>query len=174
MQPRSKRRPAATPCATPSCESSARRPPKSASMPRRGRRARSGARSTRWSSDLMEAVVVRARSGSLALVRAVPVWAWLTAIVILSATLRFLLARRIVAPWIMVDELIYADLARGFAATGHFLIRGQSTAAYGFVYPLLIAPAFRVFPAMPTAYEAAKAINSVLMSLAAVPSYLLA
>ncbi len=122
----------------------------------------------------MEAVVVRARSGSLALVRAVPVWAWLTAIVILSATLRFLLARRIVAPWIMVDELIYADLARGFAATGHFLIRGQSTAAYGFVYPLLIAPAFRVFPAMPTAYEAAKAINSVLMSLAAVPSYLLA
>ncbi len=28
------------------------------------------------------------------------------------------------SPWIMVDELVYSDMARSFAATGHFLIRG--------------------------------------------------
>ena len=122
----------------------------------------------------MEAVVTRARAGSLALVRAVPVWAWLAAIVVVSTGVRYALARRVVAPWIMVDEIIYSDLARSFASTGHFLIRGQSTAAYGFVYPLLIAPAFRLFASMPSAYLAAKAINSVLMSLAAIPAYLLA
>ena len=118
--------------------------------------------------------MTRARAGSLALVRAVPAWAWLGAIVVLSTGVRFALARRIVAPWIMVDEIIYSDLARSFAASGHFLIRGQSTAAYGFVYPLLIAPAFRLFASIPSAYEAAKGINSAIMSLAAVPAYFLA
>ncbi len=118
--------------------------------------------------------MTRARAGSLTLARAVPVWAWLTSIVVLSAAVRFALARHVVAPWIMVDEVIYADLARSLASTGHFLIRGEATAAYGFVYPLLISPAFRFFASMPTAYEAAKAINSVLMSLAAVPAYFLA
>src|SRR5260370_25259687 len=117
---------------------------------------------------------LRLREWVLALARAVPVWAWLAGIVVVSAAVRFVLARRVVAPGIMVDELIYTDLARSFASTGHFLVRGEATAAYGFVYPLLIAPAFRAFDSMPVAYEAAKAINSVLMSLAAVPAYFLA
>jgi hypothetical protein len=44
-------------------------------------------------------------------VRAVPAWAWVAAIVVGSAVFRYLLSRRIVAPWIMVDELIYSELA---------------------------------------------------------------
>ena len=40
----------------------------------------------------------------------------------------------------MVDELIYSELAKSFADGGHFLVRGEHTAAYGFVYPALIAP----------------------------------
>jgi len=122
----------------------------------------------------MTAAAARAREGSVALARAVPVWAWLTAIVVLSAAIRFALARRVVAPWIMVDEIIYSELAKSFAATGHFLVRGQATSAYGFVYPMLISPAYRLFASVPDAYEAAKAINSVLMSLAAIPAYFLA
>jgi hypothetical protein len=118
--------------------------------------------------------VARARTTSLSLVRAVPAWVWLTAIVFVSAAIRYAVARRMVAPWIMVDELIYSELAKSFAATGHFLVRDQSTAAYGFVYPLLIAPAYRAFASTPDAYEAAKAINSVVMSLVAVPVYFLA
>ena len=81
-----------------------------------------------------------ARAGALA--RAVPMWAWLTALVLVSAAIRFALARRMPAPWIMVDELIYSELAKSFAADGRFLIRDvPAGGAYGVVYPLLISPA---------------------------------
>jgi glycosyltransferase involved in cell wall biosynthesis len=104
----------------------------------------------------------------------VPVWAWLAGLVIVSAVFRYGLSRRVVAPWIMVDELIYSELAKSFAQTGHLLIRDVHGGAYGVVYPLLIAPAWRVFNAVPDAYAAAKTIGSVLMSLAAIPVYFLA
>jgi hypothetical protein len=100
--------------------------------------------------------------------------AWLTAIVVCSALLRIVLARRMVAPWIMVDELIYSELAKSFALHGQFLVRDVASNGYGFVYPVLIAPAFRLFSSVPQAYTAAKDIDSVLMSLTAVPAYLLA
>ena len=35
----------------------------------------------------------------------------------LSILFRVVLARRMVAPWIMVDELIYSELAKSFVAT---------------------------------------------------------
>ena len=107
-------------------------------------------------------------------VRAVPAWAWLVAIVVVSAAVRIALARRMVAPWIMVDELVYSELAKSLADDGRFLVRGEPTTGYGFVYPALIAPAWRAFSSVPDAYAAAKAINAVVMSLAAVPAYLLA
>jgi hypothetical protein len=107
-------------------------------------------------------------------VRAVPAWAWVALIVVGSAVFRYVLSRRIVAPWIMVDELIYSELAKSFAASGRFLVRGQADFGVGIVYPALISPAWRAFGAIPDAYAAAKAINSLLMSLAAVPAFLLA
>jgi hypothetical protein len=79
-----------------------------------------------------------------------------------------------VAPWIMVDELLYSELAKSFAEHGRFLIRGEPSDGLGIVYPVLIAPAYRLFGSVPDAYAAAKAINAVLMSLSAVPAYLLA
>ena len=82
--------------------------------------------------------------------------------------------RGTVAPWIMVDELIYSELAKSLADSGRFLIRGEATAAYGIVYPALIAPAWALFESVPQAYAAAKAINALVMSLAAVPAYFLA
>ncbi|MGZ4393284.1 MAG: glycosyltransferase, partial [Gaiellaceae bacterium] len=104
----------------------------------------------------------------------VPIWAWLAGLVVLSAVFRYGLSRRVVAPWIMVDELIYSELAKSFAQSGHFLIRDVHAGAYGVVYPLLIAPAWRVFNSVPDAYAAAKTIGSVLMSLTAIPVYFLA
>lgn len=106
--------------------------------------------------------------------RAVPMWAWVAGLVVASTLIRYALARRIVAPWIMVDELIYSELAKSFADTGRFLLRGEHTAAYGFVYPVLLAPAWALFDAIPQAYAAAKAINSLVVSLSAIPAYLLA
>ncbi len=111
---------------------------------------------------------VRARALS------VPIWFWLAGIVVFSVAFRIELGRQIVAPWIMVDELIYSELAKSFASSGHFELRGVSQNGYGFVYPMLIAPAWRLFASVPSAYAVAKGINAVLMSLTAVPVYFLA
>jgi hypothetical protein len=103
------------------------------------------------------------------------VWAVLGGIVIVSAAVRIWLGRQMPAPWIFVDELIYSELAKSFAAHGHFLLRGVPAGnAFGFVYPVLIAPAWRIFNSVPEAYAAAKMIGAVAMSLAAVPAYFLA
>src|SRR5205085_1682201 len=105
---------------------------------------------------------------------AVPAWLWLAGIVVVSAAVRIALARRTVASWIMIDEIVYSDLARSFAAHASFVVRGVPSHGYGFVYPVVIAPAYRFFASVPDAYAAAKAINAVAMSLAAVPAYFLA
>ena len=104
----------------------------------------------------------------------VPVWAWLAVLVVGSAVFRFQLSRDSPGPWIFVDELIYSELAKSIAGGGDLLIRDVPASGYGVVYPLLISPAWALFDRIPDAYTAAKAINAVLISLAAVPAYLLA
>ena len=117
-------------------------------------------------------------SDAVALMRAravaVPAWAWLTAIVAGSAIVRILLTRQVAAPWIMVDELVYSELAKSFAEHARFLIRGVPTGGYGYVYPILIAPAWRLYSSVPHAYAVAKGINAVIISLTAIPAYFLA
>ena len=106
--------------------------------------------------------------------RAAPAWAWVAALVLASWCVRFLFARHMVGPWIMIDEIVYSELAKSFAATGHFAVREQPTTGYGYVYPILISPAYALFRSIPTVYTGIKVINSLLMSLTAVPAYLLA
>jgi Dolichyl-phosphate-mannose-protein mannosyltransferase len=105
---------------------------------------------------------------------AAPGWAWLTALVVASSVVRFAFARHMVGPWIMIDEIVYSELAKSFASTGHFSVREVPTTGYGVVYPILISPAYVLFRSIPTVYTAIKAIDSLLMSLAAVPAYVLA
>ena len=69
----------------------------------------------------------------LAWARAVPVWAWLTTLVLVSAAVRFQLSRGMVAPWIFVDELLHRgareDLVhRGKLAQGRRLVVGHARA----------------------------------------------
>ena len=106
--------------------------------------------------------------------RAVPAWAWLAGIVLVSFVLRAWLARGIVAPFIMTDELTYSELAKSLADSGERMVRDVPAGGYGIVYPALIAPAYALFDSVPQAYAALKTINSLVMSLAAVPAYLLA
>jgi hypothetical protein len=106
--------------------------------------------------------------------RAIPAWAWLVAIVVGSALVRALLARRLIAPFIFVDEVIWSDLARGIADTGRPLLRGESNPGYSPVYPLLISPAYLAFHGLPAAYSAVKTLNAVYMSIAAIPAFYLA
>jgi 4-amino-4-deoxy-L-arabinose transferase-like glycosyltransferase len=115
--------------------------------------------------------VKRAQGSGL---RALPAWGWLAGIIAASFALRAWLARDMVAPFIMVDELIYAELARSIAEEGDLLVRGVPASGYSVVYPLLISPAYLFFDGLVGAYGAVKTINALVMSLAAVPAYLLA
>ena len=100
--------------------------------------------------------------------------AWLAALVILSTLVRFALTLLIPAPWIFSDELKYSELAKSFAASGHFAVRDVPGLGLGPLYPLLISPAYALFDNLPHAWTAIRLINSTLMSLSAIPAYLLA
>jgi glycosyltransferase involved in cell wall biosynthesis len=111
--------------------------------------------------------------GEPRLLRALPLWAWLALLYAASVIVQLALATRVVSPWIMVDELVYSDMARSFADTGHFLLRGVH-ANYGFVYPLLLSPAYRIFGSTADAYLWARALNAIAMCSVVFPTYLLA
>jgi dolichyl-phosphate-mannose-protein mannosyltransferase len=109
-------------------------------------------------------------------VLAVPVGVWLAALVFASALTRFVIALRSPAPWIFPDEWIYAELARSFGDSGDFLVWGAQwpVRTFGPLYPALISPAYRLTGSVEQAYMVVRAVNCVLMSLAALPAYLLA
>ena len=100
-------------------------------------------------------------------------WAWLGALYVVAVTIQLALGLRVVSPWIMVDELVYSDMARSFANTGHFLIRGAH-ANYGPVYSLLLSPAYALFGSISDVYEWARLFNALAMCSVVFPAYLLA
>jgi glycosyltransferase involved in cell wall biosynthesis len=110
---------------------------------------------------------------SARLMRVLPTWGWLGILYVLSVTVQLALGLRVPSPWIMVDELVYSDMARSFASSGHFLIRGVH-GDYGFVYPLLLSPAYAIFGPMADVHQWARVIDAVVMSSAVFPAYLLA
>ncbi|MEI8104373.1 MAG: glycosyltransferase family 39 protein [Actinomycetes bacterium] len=116
----------------------------------------------------------RLRTDAAGLVRRTPTGVLLAAIVACSTLIADGIAHQVVAPWIMIDELIWSDLARGFADNGHLLIRGGTGVDVGPLYPMLLSVSYRLFAGVPDAYAAAKGINAFAMSLAAIPAYLLA
>jgi glycosyltransferase involved in cell wall biosynthesis len=105
--------------------------------------------------------------------RRLPIWAWLGALYAVAVAVQLALALRVTSPWIMVDEIVYSDMARSFAQTGHFLIRGVH-ANYGFVYPLLLSPVYRAIGPMSDVYRWAQAVNALVLCSAVLPAYLLA
>src|SRR5215210_4015346 len=101
-------------------------------------------------------------------------WLWLAVLVCVSTAIRYAFARGMTSPWILVDEIIYSESAKGIAEDGRRAIRGVPIGnQYGAVYPLLLSPAYALFDAMPDAYDAMKAINALTISLVAVPTHLL-
>ena len=111
----------------------------------------------------------RLRGASIATWRTASVVTAGLALIAIAA--RLWLARRIPTPWILIDELIYSEYAKSFAAGGDFLIRGGIGPQIGRVYPALISPAWHFGP-MSTVYGVAKAIDVVVMTLAVVPVFL--
>jgi hypothetical protein len=88
-------------------------------------------------------------------------------LIVVAAVARILMNRHVLAPWAMEDELQYSDLAKSFAADGHYLFRDQPRNVLS-VYPALISPAWFA-ASMQTTYALAKAFNVALMTLAAIP-----
>jgi hypothetical protein len=107
-------------------------------------------------------------------VRRVPSWAWLTVIVAGSIVFRAWLGSRMPAPFIFTDELQYQENARSLAAGSGIQVRDEAFGIVSVLYPLLLAPAYLLFDSLPDAYAAARTINAVVMSLAAIPAYLIA
>ena len=106
--------------------------------------------------------------------RRVPVWAWLAVIVGGSIVFRAWLGSRMPAPFIFTDELHYQENARSLAAGDGLQVRDEPYGIVSVLYPLLLAPAYLLFDSLPDAYAAARTINAVVMSLAAIPAYLIA
>ncbi len=105
----------------------------------------------------------------------VPTWALLAVLIGVSTIIRLILGLRDDAAWIFPDETVYAELAKSLAYTGEFSLRDNpGTNGVGVVYPTLIAPAYALFDRVPDAHDGVKAINSLLMSLTAIPVYLIA
>jgi hypothetical protein len=95
----------------------------------------------------------------------------LSAVATLSIALRIHFAAQIHGPFVFMDELGYAEMAKTFARTGHIGLFGKSGLAYSPLYPILVSPVYALASSAQTAYEWAKVENSVLMSLAAFPVY---
>jgi hypothetical protein len=94
----------------------------------------------------------------------------LAGLMLLAFVFRTWLNGRVEAPWIMADELTYSEMAKSFASGEGFEVRGLPPSTRT-LYPALISPAW-LFDSVQTAFSAAKAINTVAMTLACVPLYL--
>lgn len=100
----------------------------------------------------------------------VPVWALLAALVAASTLLRFWAGTRVASPWIMPDEVIYAELGESLYREGRFEVLGQPAEFLSLVYPALIGP-FLAVDDVESGYRWAKLAQALVMSLAAVPVY---
>ena len=90
--------------------------------------------------------------------------------VLVAAAVRVVQTRGLVAPIVLCDEFIYANLAKNLADHGQYLFR-DVTLHQSLLYPLLIAPAWFA-DSMGTTYALAKGITASAMALTAVPVYL--
>jgi hypothetical protein len=116
----------------------------------------------------------QARNALTAAIRAHPnaaTTAALVALAAVSAALRATLAAEVHGPFVFMDELGYARMAQSFAQTGHLTLFGKAGLAYSPLYPVVLSPIYALTSAAHTAYESAKVLNAVLMSLAVFPVY---
>ena len=88
----------------------------------------------------------------------------LAALVAVAAAVLALAGRGIPTPWILIDELLHAELARGLRAGDGYSVRGHGIWV-SWTYPALLAP-------FAWSYGAMKVVNSVVIALTAVPVYL--
>ena len=126
-------------------------------------------------TDTAGAVSARA-TGSQPPARSVParLFAVLPALGIAFAALTFycIEAWTRKTPWVFTDELEWTQISRAIATTGHAARRGQPI-FFKSLYAYVIAPCWWIHSTA-SAYAAVKYVNAIVMSTAAIPTYLLA
>ena len=100
-------------------------------------------------------------------------WRAVALVVALSAVVRTVVGFARQTPTYLPDEYLYSELGRSIATTGRPLVRGEAVAFPALLQPILTAPAWLLHD-VAASYHAIQIANSVAMSLAAVPAYLLA
>jgi hypothetical protein len=108
----------------------------------------------------------------LSWISAIPARVVLAGIVGASFVIRFVVALAHATPLYFPDEYIYATLARSLAEHGRPLIRTSPAHFPALLEPLVAAP-FWLFHDPMLAYRLTQAENALVMSLAAIPVYLL-
>jgi len=117
--------------------------------------------------------VTRVRGQTIARAARSPA-AWLVLVVGLSTLVRAAIALGVRSPWILPDEIVYSELAKSIASGHRPEVRGIPVFGWGEVYPTLVAPAWALVESTVDAYRTTLVLNGLVMSLAAVPAYLLA
>ena len=88
----------------------------------------------------------------------------LGALVLAGAAALTLAGRGIPTPWILIDELLHAELARSLRAGDGYSVRGHGITV-SWTYPALLAPFARSYVAM-------KTVNAIAIAATAVPVFL--
>jgi hypothetical protein len=94
----------------------------------------------------------------------------LVGVIVTAICIDLALALPVRGPHTFGDELVYWDLSRTFASTGHLTARGGAHLGYGPGYPALISLAHVLGGSERTAYLLARAFNALFFSLAALPA----
>jgi hypothetical protein len=93
------------------------------------------------------------------------------AIVLLSAALRFGVARAFDVPWIAPDEMLYGLIGESLWETGQLSIRGMSVPYYSLLTPALVGLPLTLDD-RETGLAIAQLLQALAMSLVAIPVYL--
>ena len=124
-------------------------------------------------SERVRALRARA-TRPLRVLAGVPTVVVLTAVVAVAAGFRIALAGANSIPRFIPDELLHADLAKGFALHGQPLVRGELELGRTVFFPLVASPAYRFAADGAAAFQAVQWLNAIAMALAAVPAFFLA
>lgn len=90
---------------------------------------------------------------------------------LISAALRFAVARAFDVPWISPDEMIYGLVGQSLWETGTLSVRGLSVPYYSLLTPVLVGLPLTLED-LRAGVAVAQALQAVAMSLVAVPVYL--
>ena len=97
---------------------------------------------------------------------------YLLGVLVLGSTIvRFAAARGIHTPWIMPDEVIYAELGESLYGSGRFEVLHEHIGFFGLVFPALVGGPLSVSD-LERGYHWLKLLQALVMSLTAVPVYL--